>query len=88
LPVYDEGNRTVAIDTDVAGATTSHDNFVEALTKDQQDLEHELDKTLVTFNNTVPVDIDEREVDAESGVSVYSVTFEASGDPAITVSQP
>jgi hypothetical protein len=87
-PVYDEGNRTVSVDTDVAGKTVSHDNFVEALTKDQQNLEHELDSTLVTFKNTVPADIDAREVDAESGVSVYSVTFEASGDPAITLAQP
>ena len=88
LPVYDEGNRTVTIDTDVAGKTTSHQNFVESLTKDQQNLEHELTNSLVSFYNTVPADIDERAVDSESGVSVYSVTFEASGDPAIAVMQP
>lgn len=88
LPVHDEGNRTISIETDVAGKTTSHENFVEALTKDQQDLEHELSRTLITFKNTTPADIDNRQVDSEAGVSVYSITFQPSGEPSITVTQP
>lgn len=87
-PLEDEGVRTAAIEATVSGKTTSHDNFVEHLTKDQQNLEHELSNTLITWNNTAPVDIDAREIDAEAGVSTYSVTFEASGDPAITLTQP
>lgn len=88
LPVYDESERTVTMDADVAGKTVSHENFEQHVLKDQQGLEHELDSTLVTLNNTVPVDIDDRSVDAEEGVTVYSLTFEASGEPAINLSQP
>lgn len=88
LPVYDESERTVTMDADVAGKTVSHRNFEQHVLKDQQGLEHELDNTLIGLNNTVPVDVDDREVDAEEGVTVYSVTFEASGEPAIELSQP
>lgn len=88
LPVYDEGERTISIDCDVAGKTVSHRNFKEHVLKQQNGLEHELDKTQMTFNNTTPTDVGEREVSADEAVTVYSVTFEASGTPALTITQP
>lgn len=88
LPVIDEGNRTVSMGTDVAGPQVSHENFVDALTKSQQTIEHELDSSLVWLNNTVPSDIDERQVNEDEGIVVYSVTWTASGTPAVEVGEP
>ena len=84
LPTVDESDRTVTIDVDVAGPKVSHDSMMEALTKDQQDYEHELSGGVVRFKNTVVESSGERQREA-SGQAVASIseTFAASGDPAI-----
>lgn len=87
-PVVDEGDRTVTVDTDVAGKTVSHQNFVEHLTKDIDTITHTLDSTQVSFINCKPVDIDERTVDPEQARAEYNITWEASSTNAITLSQP
>lgn len=87
-PVTAVGNRTVSVETDVSGETVSHENFVDSLKKDQADIEHELASSLVTFKNTVPADVDPRSIEPEEARAEYSVTWEASGSPAIEVTQP
>lgn len=85
-PAIDEGNRTVTVEADVAGQFVSHDSMMEALQNVQHNLEHELDGGTVTFNNTVPTDSAVETREAEQGVASLSETFEASGDPAISIS--
>jgi hypothetical protein len=60
---------------------------MEALTKNQADLVHGLDSCTVPFKNTVPQGTG-RAREASQGVVSYDETFEASGEPAITVSNP
>jgi hypothetical protein len=86
LPVVDVGNRTVTVDAEVQGPYVSHDSMREALTKVQQNIEHELDGGTVTFNNTVPESNAERSREPSQAVAGYSETFAASGDPPITLS--
>jgi hypothetical protein len=87
-PLESEGNRIVTIDTTVSGPNVGHDNFVDMLTKDQQDMEHELSRTLITFKNTVLTDADPKAVEPEEGRADYSITWSASGEPPIEVTQP
>jgi len=87
-PLESVGNRTVEVETTASGRNVGHDNFVESLTKDQQDMEHELSRTLVTFKNTVPTEVDPKAVEPEEGRADYSVTYSASGEPPIMVTQP
>lgn len=86
-PVVDVGNRTITVDADVGGPYVSHDGMMEALTKNQSDLVHGLDNCTVTFKNTVPQGTG-RERGNSEGVASYGETFEASGEPAISVSNP
>jgi len=85
-PTTDEGNRLASVDADVAGPYASHASMVDALTKNQADIVHELSGGTITFANTVPTDSAERTREAEQAVASYSETFEASGEPAVTVS--
>lgn len=87
LPTVDVGNRTCTIDASVAGPFVSHAAMTESLTKNQANLVHGLDNCTVTFKNTVPQGVG-RTVEADQAVASYDETFEASGDPAITVSNP
>jgi len=85
-PAVDEGNRTVSVEADVAGPFVSHESMLESLQKVQHALEHELSGGVVTFANTVPADSATRTAEADQAVASMSETFEASGDPAISLS--
>jgi hypothetical protein len=84
-PAIDEGNRTVSVDADVAGEWVSHRSMMEALQKDQQDIVHGLSGGTITFKNATPAGAATRTADADQAVASYSETFEASGDPAISL---
>lgn len=84
-PAVDEGSRTVSVEADVGGKFVSHDSMMDALQKDQADLEHELGGGFFTFHNTTPTDDATETREADQGVTSLSETLEASGDPAVTM---
>jgi hypothetical protein len=84
-PAIDEGDRTVTVEADVAGKYVSHSSMMESLQKLQADLEHELSGGTIAFKNAVPAGAAARSADTGQAVASYSETFEASGDPAITL---
>ena len=82
-PAVDEGNRTVTVDADVAGEYVSHDSMMEALQKEQHNLEHELSGGIVVFKNTVPTGVATRTAETDQAAASTSETLSASGQPAI-----